>query len=219
MNPVVSSSCPNIVAIILLNVVSMFIHYTKSQTTAGEAMRGYLHGSLLIDFVGQKSPVSRIRLIACDALVLGLQLVMLAVAIERTSPVDPSGTSPNSNSNGEVAAQDHNSEERGIRRSEEGTEAIELRPLRPMSERSEDGGEGENPLGDRESTTKEHPGDAFYSGQYVIADVHMIDTIRHHWRKLYADANGSSSNSSMGAAANTARRRLGLRVRINEREH
>ncbi|KAL8807756.1 MAG: hypothetical protein Q9200_004555 [Gallowayella weberi] len=218
MNPVVSSSRPNIVAIIFLNVVSMFIHYTKSQTSAGEGMRGYLHGSLLIDFVGQKSPVSRTRLLAFDALVLGLQLVMLALIVERRNPVGPSGTSSDSTSSGEIAPQDHNSEERGMRRSEEGTEVIELRPLQPVSERRE-GGEGQDPLGDLKSTTKEHPGDAFYSGQYIIVHVHMIDTIQHHWRQVYANANEFPSHNSIGPAADTdmSRRRLGLRMRMNER--
>lgn len=220
MNPIVSSNRPNIVAIILLNVVSVFVHYINLPPTAGEATRGYLHGGLLIDFVGQQSPVSRFRLIAYDALILGLQLVMLAVTDEKRRLLQPSSPLSDGATNGEDAAQDHDSEERGIRRSEVGTEAVEMRSLPPVSEGQavqEEGPEGEESSGNHHRTTREHPGDAFYSGQYVIADVRILSTIQHHWTKVYTGPNGTSSHNSMGAAAELARRRLGLRARIIER--
>ena len=46
-------------------------------------MRGYLHGGVIIDLIGQKGPTSKFHLVLLDLLVLGLQCFMLAVHVER----------------------------------------------------------------------------------------------------------------------------------------
>lgn len=207
--------------IFVLNILWIIAHASSTPPTAGEAVRGYLHGGLLIDFVGQKSPVSRVRLVWYDLLVLMLQLVMLGIKVEKKKMDAPAGGGER---RGEEA-QDHDAEERGTRRSQEGMEGIELQSLRPMSEGragdEEDGARHDLLERTEESMTSEHPGDAFYSGQSIIAIVHIVDTIREQWRQTQPAASGSSGESSMGAtaAAQLARRRLRFRIRIGGRDY
>ncbi|KAL8914016.1 MAG: hypothetical protein Q9171_001267 [Xanthocarpia ochracea] len=211
MNPAVSSNRPNIVAIILLNLASILVHYASTPATANESMRGYSHGGLLIDFVGQKNPVSGMRMIGYDALILGLQLVMLAVTVEKKNVVKPLGTLSNAPRMGETASQDHDFEERGIRRSEEGTGDIELRALSPTFDGRTGGDDDEerNELrGNQAWMTTEHAGNAFYSGQYIITNVRIIDTIRDRWKEAYMEA---SRVRSTGIASEIARRRSRVR--------
>lgn len=61
----------------------MLLHLFTARSEAGEAMRGYLHGGVIIDLIGQKGPTSKFHLVILDLLVLGLQCFMLAVHVER----------------------------------------------------------------------------------------------------------------------------------------
>ncbi|CAO1597928.1 MAG: hypothetical protein LQ349_002419 [Xanthoria aureola] len=200
MSPVVNSNRPNIVAIILLNLASIFVHCANTPPTANQGMRGYSHGGLLIDLVGQKSPVSRIRMIASDILILGLQLVILAVNVDKKNAGMPSRTSGGSDMDGESSLQNHDSEEQGIRRSEEGAEDIELGALAPTFEGRTEGDEdrwGNEPTERRGWTTTDHASNAYVSGQYTVINVYIIDTIQDHWKQAYPESNGASRNNSM----------------------
>lgn len=76
--------------------------------SAGEGARGYLHGGLLIDFIGQKGPISKFSLVLLDLLIVGLQVVMLSVNGEvRRATMARKGITPT------AAVQDHDAEERG----------------------------------------------------------------------------------------------------------
>ncbi|KAL8699076.1 MAG: hypothetical protein Q9201_006206 [Fulgogasparrea decipioides] len=220
MNAAITWNRPHIVIIFGINLLSGFLHAMYTPPTAGEATRGYLHGGLLIDFVGQLSPVSRVRLVAYDLLILALQMVMLGVTIEKRKLVDAGNSSAEGGGSREDEGQGHDFEERGLRRGED-IEGIELQPLRPLPGGRLGGDEDEEReevLGRNESTTDEHPGDAFCSGQYVIADVHIVNTVRGQWRQSYT-ATRSSNDGSVGAAAELARRRLRFRIRIGGREY
>lgn len=46
-------------------------------------MRGYLHGGIIIDLIGQKGPTSKLHLVLLDILILLLQCLMLTVHVER----------------------------------------------------------------------------------------------------------------------------------------
>ena len=48
-----------------------------------EASRGFLHGGIVIDFIGQTPPRSRLILLAFDAFILAIQSLMLAVHSQR----------------------------------------------------------------------------------------------------------------------------------------
>ncbi|KAL9604844.1 MAG: hypothetical protein Q9219_000292 [cf. Caloplaca sp. 3 TL-2023] len=224
VSPVITWHRPHIVMIFALNLLSIFLHAVNTPPTAGEAVRGYLHGGLLIDFVGQKSPVSRWRLVGYDALILVLQLVMLGVAAEKKKLDATGGASADGNGSREGESQDHDSEERGVRRSEEGAEGIEMQSLHPGSRGrtgGEEDGERDELLGIEGSTASEHPRDEFYSGQYMLANIHIVDTIKEQWSQSYPTADGNSRDGSMGtaAAAELARRRLRFRIRIGGRDY
>ncbi|KAL8922077.1 MAG: hypothetical protein Q9208_005387 [Pyrenodesmia sp. 3 TL-2023] len=221
ISPIVTWSRPHVIVIFVLNILWLLIHASSTPPTAGEAVREYLHGGLLVDFVGQKSPVSRWRLAGSDLLVFALQLVMLGVTAEKKKLDAPEGDGASREEEG----QDHDAEERGTRRSQEGSEGIELRFLRPASEEQTDGeqdAEGKDLLEEtQEATASEHPGDAFYSGQHIIASIHIADTIRGRWGQTSLAKTGNSGNESMAAAATAelARRRFRFRIRIGGRDY
>ncbi|KAL9020979.1 MAG: hypothetical protein Q9185_001806 [Variospora sp. 1 TL-2023] len=223
--PVFAWNRAHVVMIFGLNILFLCAHAISTPPTAGEAVREYLHGGLLMDFVGQKSPVSRVSLIGYDLMVLALQLVMLGITAEKKSLDAVGSVSASGGERPEEEAQDHDSEERGVRRSEEGTEGIELLPLRPLPEgRTADDEDRERSdlLRSTEGlTSREHPGDAFSSGQYIVATVNIVDTIRSHWEQSQPVTSGVSGDNPMGAAAaaGLASRRLRFRIRIGGRDY
>ena len=74
---------PYIGAVFSSNFFCILLHVLIAPPAAGEASRGYLHGGILIDFVGQASPVGRWKLLALDLLCLVLQLVMMCCTLEK----------------------------------------------------------------------------------------------------------------------------------------
>lgn len=200
---------------------------------AGEATRGYLHGGMLIDFVGQKSPVSRWRLVGLDFLVLILQILMLGITLERRAAKTGDEAVAAVEGLAMEPQQDHDSEERGILREDrqglESPEDIELRDLRHSSSGRTGGDE------DRErdellaADTKtgqadQHPLDHYYTGEKIVANVHIVDTVRTQWQAGGVTAEGSGASAASGAqaaavAAAAARRtftfRLGEGIQTN----
>jgi len=67
-------------------------HLLFSVPSAGEPTQGYLHGGLLIDFIGQRGPTSRLRLLFVDVVILILQLTMLAITATTTPKTPETGT-------------------------------------------------------------------------------------------------------------------------------
>lgn len=63
--------------------VTFLLHLTYPAPAAGEDTRGYLHGGLMIDFIGQQGPTSKWKLGALDICILFLQLVMVSVHVKR----------------------------------------------------------------------------------------------------------------------------------------
>ncbi len=160
--------------------------------------RGYLHGSgLLIDFVGQEGPTSKLRLVVLDVLVLFLQLLALAATVERQAlktgfglPLAPGGTAAVASNGRASARQDHDSEERGVRRESAGAgENIELQDLgrgasgrgrhrrTPIPTRSEE----QSPVEPRAVPPPENDLDVFMSGDVILSDFHLLDTVRRQW--------------------------------------
>jgi hypothetical protein len=193
---------PYIGAIFGPNIICILLHIFTARSEAGEAMRGYLHGGVIVDLIGQKGPSSKVHLVLLDLLVLGLQCFMLAVHVERErlsaiqssmlSSSPPTDTQPRAVV---VSAQDHDAEERGVMRDGFTTNGdIELQNLAPRDdgpsattneevdeERNE---ERERLLAEplpRQEKDDDYPLDIFWSGTAVVADFHVLHNLKRQW--------------------------------------
>ena len=210
------------------NLFCILLHILIDPPAAGEAARGYLHGGLLIDFVGQASPVSKFKLVGLDILTLVLQIVIMALTLEKQSLLGKTKPAV-SGRDGVMAAldamgdqvrgQDHDLEERGVLGSENpaDTDEIEMRDLRP-SARGRTGGDEDRERDDLLPTEEEdeqgrdeHPLDSFYTGDHVIAKLQLWDTIRAQWRSRSA---GMTPSDAATTASNiqTAQNFMGRRI-------
>lgn len=84
------------------NVICLVLHLYRKQPQAGEALRGYLHGGLLLDFIGQRGPTSKWQLMLMDILLTCLQLVAFGLGLQRKDMDKSREVTP-----------DHDAEERG----------------------------------------------------------------------------------------------------------
>ena len=213
--PPSSTHRPYIGVIIGNNIICILLHLFFRPPAAGEATRGYLLGGLLIDFVGQESPASRWRLLVLDTIVLALQTLILAITLERRKLAAEYVSALVEEV--EQERQDHDSEERGmLRRDGNAQDGIELQDMRHTSSGRTGGDE------DRErdellecdggnEPRNRHPLDPFLTGQTVIANVHVIDTIRAQWR-FTTNTSGEATNSGVAAVAAAAERTLSFRL-------
>jgi hypothetical protein len=116
---------------------------------------------VLIDFVGYPARASVWQLIFTDILVGFLQLLTLTAAIARHKIRQPTNF---------TRAQDYNAEERGVRRSMEGEEEIEMHSILNEAE-----------VDVQQSNVQQsnvHPLDRYYSGNMVILDLNILDIKR-----------------------------------------
>lgn len=207
----------------------MVVHKLSAQPEASEAMRGYMHGGLFIDFIGQKAPVSIVRLLSMDLLIMIIDFIMLGLVIERVNTVDASKglatDERSSSSSGDDVQQDHDSEERGVLRRERiGEDGIELDELdtthtqphnTAAADDNDDDNERTNLLADpsetrpdHQTTTKPtHPLDAFVSGELLLMDIGLLNIIRDQWRYSPATALSAQSSSTGPSSSSTGRSR------------
>ena len=179
-------------------------------------MRGYLHGGALTDFVGVKGPISKTKLVGMDLLVWALQIICLALVMERK------GIRSGSNARGEydtvrtAVVQDIDAEEQGRRRSAETDgveEAIELQPLQTSSTYSL----AEEVLEDGTTVTSDHPLDLFATGEHIIANLHLLETIRTSWNYVNVPVPTPATGSTTEVASTSTRRTIayeGQRIQI-----
>ena len=188
----------------------------------------------MIDFVGVKGPVSKIRLLIYDVLVWGLQIGVLAIILERRglsgSTTGGRGVTPQSTTERtaqDVTVQDYDSEEQGILRSHRstpyGTDDIELQPLNPSSRPLGDDSEGlESEDNISSASINDHPLDIFASGQHIIADLHILQSLQTAWSWRYrptplVGASGSTTGSAAGASSPDAVARQRLTAALRNR--
>ncbi|TVY71278.1 DSC E3 ubiquitin ligase complex subunit, partial [Lachnellula suecica] len=216
---------PYIGAIFGPNLICILLHIFTARSEAGEAMRGYMHGGIIVDLIGQKGPTSKIHLVLLDLLVLALQCFMLAVHIERErlSAVLKAFVSPVQAADQPRAevqtSQDHDAEERGVMRDEVTADGdIELQPLPSTStttatalptEHEEDRARLLAETSPPEES-EEDALDKFWMGTAIVADFHVLQNIRTQWSD-YGNATGAALQTagfSAGFAAVAANRRL-----------
>lgn len=159
--------------------------------TGTETSRGYLHGGILVDFVGQTPPKSRLFLLAIDACILVLQCLMLAVHSQREAlreTVKPHrGFDFLPELRRQIRAQALDAEERDRRRGVHEANTGEPNDI----EMGNMGGEG---VGNAEgqddrswlltseppssATTRKQLAEIYTSGNAVIGEFHLLQTMR-----------------------------------------
>lgn len=165
---------------------------------------------------------------AVDTVTLVLQLLVLAVTVERSGPVTKGGEE-GVGSNYEIAGarqrQTQDAEERGVLHSSElasSSEDIEMQPLHHGRTSADVDGEL-----DEQGSGNGHPLDTFNSGQHIIVDLHILDTIRSQWTgsgALSTNIDNRAASQGSGPRAvvgvvEVAGRRLGFQVGLRgERE-
>jgi hypothetical protein len=217
----------------------MLLHLFSSLPSAGEASRGYLHGGILIDFVGQRAPSSRLGLLMLDLVVLAVQCFMLAVHVERERLRKILLPSRHLQTGGEITGseipgsamthhpeQDHDSEERGVLRNvqnfADGTNDIEMQSMN-HSERITEGERDESgrllPDDSTQASSSADLGDVLRSGNAILADLYVVEAIRTAGNDYRSAA--AHSLQTLGYAATiarlTAERRARLDARIRQR--
>jgi hypothetical protein len=171
---------PHVFAIFLPNIVCALFHLLVTLPRASEATRGYLHGGVIIDFVGQKPPTWRLGLLAFDLIIWGVQCLMLAVHQEREKlrkvvmPSLQTVTAAGTEAATETT-QDHDAEERGVLRDEDGlmesNDSIELQPLNGSAE-------GEPRTESDYAQATADLADVMWSGNAVLANFHVVHAVR-----------------------------------------
>lgn len=182
----------HVVSILLPNIICIICHLFMSLPTGTEASRGYLHGGILIDFIGQTPPKSRLFLLALDAGILVLQCLMLAVHSQREAlreTVKPHrGFDFLPELRRQMRAQARDEEERARRREEAQDEAtgdgndIEMGVVEAEGPGNEEGQEERNLLLGNEppstSATRKQLGEIYSSGNAVLGEFHLLQTMR-----------------------------------------
>lgn len=210
----------------------MFLHAFVLRPEAGEETRGYLHGGLFIDFIGQ-APVSISRLLSFDFFILLIDVVMLALIIERvkltqSSCPAPTGSGANTNTDTdqETAAshpQDHDAEERGVSRQEDGNEALSSThdtaassPNSSVEDEVEE--ERTNLLADPTDVESpilargSHPMDLFAVGEAILVNMGFFSTLRDQWRHSTNPVQPRAGFMPTPETAALLRQRFGLQV-------
>ena len=190
---------PLIGIIFSTNFICLLVHFFGSGPQAGEITQFYNYGGIFVDFVGEKTPISKLRIILLDLLVFGIQIVMLAGLIEQTRlsklQASPTQASPSSDSAiNQTGAQNLDAEERGIM-------ALVDDPLLP------DGAEGGLDPDSQNSSSSAHPLDPFTTGRFVVADTNLSVTIRTQWtiwKRGAAAAAAAATTTSENGSADTA---------------
>lgn len=217
---------PFVGAIIASNLFCMIFHAFFIRPEAGESTRGYLHGGLFIDFIGQK-PAPVFRLLSFDLLIFLVDFVMLALIVERVKTAGkPPSTTDTTNTDSATSTeqpdserQDHDAEERGVIREPENTSPSDTPSTSPVAEIDEDvNNERTTLLADPGETSSAqtprggHPLDSYSSGQAVIMEMGFFSTIRDQWRYSTTPRRPTTGYVPTPETATFLRQRFGLQV-------
>lgn len=227
----------HVLLVVIPNFICIFLHLFTSLPQGPDFHRGYQHGGLIIDFVGQEPPTSRIYYLIADFAILAIQCLMLTVHTQREQlrvmlktfrPMLPEIAEEL-----EAAAravQDLDAEERGVSihamdaiatattaathsTAIDGAGGIELgqvtgSPPEP-GESSEQNGEADTLL--RESTSEDSPraqlADIMNSGNAVVGEYYIVQSVLSAAGDLERSATHSLRSISYGATLATLQAR------------
>ncbi|RPB27151.1 DUF1746-domain-containing protein [Terfezia boudieri ATCC MYA-4762] len=180
-------------------IFNLLIHILGSAPEAGEASGGWLHGGLIIDFIGQEGPISKVRLAITDVTILLLQLVILAATIAKLGLLEgvTEGRRRGGDAEEGIRTHDLDSEERGERRGERQSENAEEFDL-------EDGNDDDDGIDDL-GRGGERRGEL--DGVSQVRRHHRRRRRRRRWSTRGEDQNGSLfSHSRQRRSTSTSRR-------------
>ena len=202
---------PYVGGVLGTNILCVLFHLLNSAPEAGEATRGYLHGSLLLDFVGQQGPTSKTRLLLLDVIVLLLQLLALAVMSEKSELEAKKDGDSLSTAHSDANNQDHDAEERGeIRGTSVGADDIELQNFGENST--------ERGMHESEPPAQTHTfasSDNIASGRALIGDFRLVDSTRRIYR-TYEERRRAQRETDARVAEGGLSAMNGLRERLAE---
>jgi hypothetical protein len=212
--------------LLLSFAINFLLHLTYPAPSAGEDTRGYLHGGLMIDFIGQQGPTSKWKLGALDICILFLQLVMVSVHVKRrelkkklaklsaggsattttnraTSDSAPEATAQATNDNA-AREQDADDEERGV-----------LHRTDTLSDIGADPDSEEDALLPSSSESSHADAlDILTSGQCVIGEFTVFDTLLQENKNYSAYRLTRSEGGGINDMPETLRRLNTLRTRF-----
>lgn len=184
----------HVLLILVPNLLCMALHLFGSLPTGPDYHRGYQHGGMVIDFIGQMPATYRLYYLMADLLILFLQCLMLTIHNHRESlrvalkTFRPLLSEIFLEPVAGRSAEDLDAEERGVSRHVPGmmineTDEIELQQLdRPGDgEGSEDRSEQPGVVGGdgSDEPPRTHLSDIMSSGNAVLNEYHIIHTLRN----------------------------------------
>lgn len=214
--------------VLIPNVICILLHLFCALSTGPDYHREYMHGGVIIDFVGQKPPKSRLYYILADLAIVLVQSLMLTIHAERErlrimlKTFRPASPDQAREIMSMPTIQDLDAEERGVSRDmaastmdETNEHDIEMQPLRRASDADDtnDASPDSGPAS-RESPTPDESSrsplsDSMSSGNAILGEYHILHTVRAAAMDLERTAADSLRTISYGAtmAALEARRR------------
>ncbi|PWW78859.1 DUF1746-domain-containing protein [Tuber magnatum] len=179
--PIVPQKRSDIIALFGSGGFCFLWHIIASAPSAGELTNGYLHGGLIIDFIGQEGPISKWRLVYMDFAILFLQLVMLTVvAVKHDHDAESVRIEE-----GRQPPQDLDSEERGETRrySTSLQESSSGRGARVQRDEEAILMNGDEPVAGSAETNIQKRAFEISSGEYLIANIDIVEHVKKQWNK------------------------------------
>lgn len=189
----IPSTRAHVILVVLPNFICILLHMFGSLSVGTEEHRGYLHGGMVIDFVGQTPYMSRLYYIFIDVMLLFLQSLMMTIHNERESlrvtlktfrPLPSARVADGASAR---SLEDIDTEEQGMPREEslslrmdDGND-IELRELNGdgtsimENERVDD---CEPPPSESTGEGQSYLADVLNSGTGSLGDYHILNTMR-----------------------------------------
>lgn len=210
-----------------LFAVNLVLHMLYPAPSAGEDTRGYLHGGLMIDFIGQQGPTSKWKLGGLDLCILVLQMIMVSAHVKRrdlkkqlaqitageatsgsgadtaTSDTTNHRTTPAPTSENAARSQDADDEERGV-----------LHRTDTLSDIGADADEEDSLLQPTQETGHVDALDVLTSGQCVILSAGIVETMLRENESYRVFRQTRTESSLSGDMPETLRRLNTLRARF-----
>ncbi|KAH7406263.1 hypothetical protein DE146DRAFT_437397 [Phaeosphaeria sp. MPI-PUGE-AT-0046c] len=204
--------------------VNMLLHQTYPAPSAGEDTRGYLHGGLMIDFIGQQGPTSKWRLAVMDVGILLLQLVMVSVHVKRRTlkkKLAKLSAGSTSTSDSERAASDESADAAQVPASDNAAREQDaddeergvLRRTDTLSDIGIDPVEEDALLSSSSDAGQPDALDFLTSGQCTIGEFSLVDTLLQE-NTNYAAYRLTRAESGINDMPETLRRLNTLRTRF-----